>query len=153
MRGGDNGIELARMAFGFPPGREGGALVFRRHTNRRANTRNSNALLRFVRSVCIDLEGFRGGVMAQRTNRTERFDLRLTPAAKQTLQFAADSSRESISDFILKSALTRADVILADRRVIKLNDEQREAFVAGFLFGFVLMAFLILSIFDSPRLP
>ena len=91
--------------------------------------------------------------MTQRTNRTERLDLRLTTTAKQALQLAADSSRESVSDFVLKNALTRAGEILADRRVIKLNDEQREAFVAGFLFGFVLMAFLILSIFDSPRAP
>ena len=41
------------------------------------------------------------------------------------------SSRETVSDFVLKSALTRADEILADRRVIKLNDEQWEAFVAA----------------------
>ena len=91
--------------------------------------------------------------MPQRTNRTERFDLRLMTTAKQTLQLAADSSRESVGDFVLKSALARADQILADRRVIKLNDGQREAFVAGFLFGFVLMAFLIFAIFVSPRAP
>jgi uncharacterized protein (DUF1778 family) len=89
--------------------------------------------------------------MTQRANRTERFDLRLTTTAKQTLQLAADSSRESVGGFILKSALTRADEILADRRIIKLKQEQKDAFVARFLFGFVLMAFLILSIFDSPR--
>jgi uncharacterized protein (DUF1778 family) len=69
--------------------------------------------------------------MAQRTNRTEKLDLRLTPAAKQALRQAAESSRESVSDFVLRSALTRADEILADRRVIKLDDEQWEAFVAA----------------------
>jgi uncharacterized protein (DUF1778 family) len=68
--------------------------------------------------------------MAQRRNRTEKLDLRLTPAAKQTLRLAAKSSRESINDFVLRSALTRADEILASRRVIKLGDEQWEAFVA-----------------------
>jgi uncharacterized protein (DUF1778 family) len=31
--------------------------------------------------------------MAQRTNRTEKLDLRLTPAAKQALRQAAESSR------------------------------------------------------------
>jgi uncharacterized protein (DUF1778 family) len=56
--------------------------------------------------------------MAQRTNRSEKLDLRLTPAAKQTLRLAAESSRESLSDFVLRSALARADEILADRRVI-----------------------------------
>jgi uncharacterized protein (DUF1778 family) len=69
--------------------------------------------------------------MAQRTHRTEKLDLRLTPAAKDTLRLAAENSRESVSDFVLKSALARADEILADRRVIKLNDEQWEAFVAA----------------------
>jgi uncharacterized protein (DUF1778 family) len=56
--------------------------------------------------------------MAQRTNRSEKLDLRLTPAAKQTLRLAAESLRESLSDFVLRSALARADEILADRRVI-----------------------------------
>ena len=69
--------------------------------------------------------------MAQRTNRTEKLDLRLTPAAKQALRQAAESSRESVSDFVLRSALARADEILADRRVIKLDEEQWEAFVAA----------------------
>jgi uncharacterized protein (DUF1778 family) len=69
--------------------------------------------------------------MAQRTNRTEKLDLRLTPAAKQALRQAAESSRESVSDFVLRSALARADEILSDRRVIKLDDEQWEAFVAA----------------------
>jgi uncharacterized protein (DUF1778 family) len=55
--------------------------------------------------------------MAQRTNRTEKLDLRLTPAAKDTLRLAAESFRETVSDFVLKSALARADEILADRRV------------------------------------
>jgi uncharacterized protein (DUF1778 family) len=62
--------------------------------------------------------------MAQRTNRTEKLDLRLTPAAKQALRQAAESSRESVSDFVLRSALARADEILADHRVIKLDDAQ-----------------------------
>jgi uncharacterized protein (DUF1778 family) len=69
--------------------------------------------------------------MAQRTNRTEKLDLRLTPAAKHALRLAAASARESVSDFVLKSALARADEILADRRVIKLNDEQWKAFIAA----------------------
>jgi uncharacterized protein (DUF1778 family) len=69
--------------------------------------------------------------MAQRTNRTEKLDLRLTPAAKDTLRLAAESSRETVSDFVLKSALARADEILADRRVIKLTDEQWAAFRAA----------------------
>jgi uncharacterized protein (DUF1778 family) len=34
---------------------------------------------------------------------------------------------------VLKSALARADEILADRRVIKLNDEQWKSFMAAAL--------------------
>jgi uncharacterized protein (DUF1778 family) len=70
-------------------------------------------------------------LVTQRTNRSEKLDLRLTAAAKQTLRLAAETSRESVSDFVLRSALARADEILADRRVIKLNDEQWRAFVAA----------------------
>lgn len=69
--------------------------------------------------------------MTQRTNRTEKLDLRLTPAAKRTLRKAAESSRETLGEFVLRSALARADEILADQRVIQLSDEQWEAFVAA----------------------
>jgi uncharacterized protein (DUF1778 family) len=69
--------------------------------------------------------------MTQRSNRTEKLDLRLTPAAKQALRKAAETSRESVGEFVLRSALARADEILADQRVIKLNDEQWDAFVAA----------------------
>jgi uncharacterized protein (DUF1778 family) len=69
--------------------------------------------------------------MAQRTNRTEKLDLRLTPAAKQALRQAAATSREPVSDVVLRSALARADEILADQRVIKLDDRQWQAFVAA----------------------
>jgi len=69
--------------------------------------------------------------MAERTNRTEKLELRMTPAAKQALRVAATSSRETVGDFVLNSALVRADEILAGRRVIKLNDEQWKAFIAA----------------------
>jgi uncharacterized protein (DUF1778 family) len=36
-----------------------------------------------------------------------------------------------VSDFVLRTALARADEILADRRVFKLDDEQSEAFMAA----------------------
>ena len=38
--------------------------------------------------------------MAQRTNRTEKLDLRLTPAAKHALRLAAASARESVSHLV-----------------------------------------------------
>ena len=47
--------------------------------------------------------------MAQRTNRTEKLDLRLSPAAKKTLQAAASAERKSVSEFVLDTALSEAE--------------------------------------------
>ena len=61
--------------------------------------------------------------------RSEKLDLRLTPTAKQTLQKAAAAVQRSVSDFVLESALARAEETLADRRHFGLNAEQWEAFM------------------------
>jgi uncharacterized protein (DUF1778 family) len=61
--------------------------------------------------------------------RSEKLDLRLTPAAKQMLQKAAAATQRSVSDFVLESALARAEEALADRRHFGLNAEQWEAFM------------------------
>lgn len=60
--------------------------------------------------------------------RTEKLDLRLTPAAKRTLQTAAIAARRSVSDFVLESALDRAEETLADRRTFALDAERWAAF-------------------------
>lgn len=62
-------------------------------------------------------------------NRTEKLDLRLTPAAKQTLAAAAAADRRSVSEFVLDSALARADDMLAQRRHFGLSAEQWEEFL------------------------
>ena len=67
----------------------------------------------------------------QRTNRTEKLDLRLSKSAKQTLQAAATAARKSVSEFVLETALSEAEERLADRRVFTLNDKQWEAFMAA----------------------
>ena len=67
--------------------------------------------------------------MPTRSTRTEKLDLRLTPEAKQALQAAALASRRSVSDFVLESALARADEALADRRTFGLDAAQWKAFV------------------------
>lgn len=69
--------------------------------------------------------------MTTRTARTEKLDLRLTPQAKRILAAAANAERRSLSDFVLESALVRAEEALADRRVYQLAPEQWEAFVAA----------------------
>ena len=69
--------------------------------------------------------------MPARTTRNEKLDLRLTRQAKSTLQAAAAVSRRSVSEFVLESALARADEALADRRVFRLNGAQWKAFLAA----------------------
>lgn len=60
--------------------------------------------------------------------RNEKLDLRLTPSAKRTLQFAAQSLHRSVSEFVLESALSRAEETLPDRQRFGLNAKQWEAF-------------------------
>lgn len=66
--------------------------------------------------------------MATPAPRTEKLDLRLTPTAKRTLQAAAAAARRSVSEFVLESALTRAEETLADRWRFGLDAEQWETF-------------------------
>jgi uncharacterized protein (DUF1778 family) len=63
--------------------------------------------------------------------RTEKLDLRLTLSAKRALQSAALAERRSVSDFVLASALARAEETLPDRRRFGLNREQWMAFQAA----------------------
>jgi uncharacterized protein (DUF1778 family) len=69
--------------------------------------------------------------MTQRTNRTEKLDLRLSRAAKQTLQAAATAERKSLSEFVLDAALSEAEERLADRHVFTLDRKNWDAFVAA----------------------
>jgi uncharacterized protein (DUF1778 family) len=69
--------------------------------------------------------------MPARSTRDEKLDLRLTRQAKSTLQAAAAVSRRSVSQFVLESALARADEALADRREFRLNGAQWKAFLAA----------------------
>lgn len=63
--------------------------------------------------------------------RKEKLDLRLTASAKKTLQRAAQASGRSVSEFVLESALARADETLPDRRHFGLEAEQWTAFQAA----------------------
>ncbi len=69
--------------------------------------------------------------MPTRTPRTEKLDLRLTLKAKTTLQAAAAASHRSVSEFVLQSALARAEEALADRRSFSLNAAQWKEFMAA----------------------
>ena len=66
--------------------------------------------------------------MAQIEKRDEKLDLRLTPSAKQILKTAALAMHRSVSEFVLESALARAEETLPDRQRFGLNKTQWEAF-------------------------
>ncbi len=63
--------------------------------------------------------------------RSERVDLRMTPAAKRTLQQAAAVANKTVSEFLLDSSLTAAFETLADRRVFQLDDKRWDAFMSA----------------------
>jgi uncharacterized protein (DUF1778 family) len=63
--------------------------------------------------------------------RTEKLDVRVSPAAKAKLQAAASAVHRSMSDFVMESALSRAEETLAERRVFGLDAEKWTAFQAA----------------------
>ena len=69
--------------------------------------------------------------MPSRSLRSEKLDLRLTRKAKAALRAAAAAANRSVSEFVLESALARADEALADRRSFGLNPTQWKAFLAA----------------------
>ena len=69
--------------------------------------------------------------MPVRTTRSEKLDLRLTRDAKRALRAAAAVAHRSVSEFVLESALSRADGALADRRTFGLNAAQWKAFMVA----------------------
>src|ERR1043166_3952156 len=63
--------------------------------------------------------------------RSERVDLRMTPATKRTLQRAASVTNKTLTEFLLDSGLNAALNTLADRRVFHLDDRRGQAFMAA----------------------
>jgi len=63
--------------------------------------------------------------------RKEKLDLRLTPSAKRALQVAALAAHRSVSDFVLESALARAEETLPDRQRFGLSAAQWKSFQAA----------------------
>jgi uncharacterized protein (DUF1778 family) len=66
-----------------------------------------------------------------RQRRTEKLDLRVSRSAKAKLQAAAAASHRSMSDFVMESALARAEDTLAERRNFTLGEEAWSAFQAA----------------------
>jgi uncharacterized protein (DUF1778 family) len=64
-------------------------------------------------------------------SRSERVDLRMTPAAKRTLQQAATVRNKTLTEFLLDTGLNAAFDTLADRRVFQLDARRWNAFMAA----------------------
>ncbi|MEO8053461.1 MAG: DUF1778 domain-containing protein [Acidobacteriota bacterium] len=69
--------------------------------------------------------------MPKSETRNEKLDLRLTPSAKRVLQVAARAAQRSVSEFVLESALARAEETLPDRQRFGLSAQQWAAFQAA----------------------
>lgn len=68
--------------------------------------------------------------MAEITDtRSERIDLRMTPAAKRTLQHAAAVTNKTLTEFLLDTGLNAALDTLADRRVFQLDEKRWDEFM------------------------
>ena len=63
--------------------------------------------------------------------RTEKLDVRVSRSAKAKLQAAASASHRSVSDFVMESALSRAEETLAERRIFALDAEKWASFQAA----------------------
>jgi uncharacterized protein (DUF1778 family) len=68
---------------------------------------------------------------AKRARRTEKLDLRLTARDKGLLQEAAKIERRSVTDFVLHSALTKAEETLIERRTFYVDAETYDRFLAA----------------------
>jgi uncharacterized protein (DUF1778 family) len=69
--------------------------------------------------------------VANTKTRTAKLDLRLTPSAKRTLETAALAAHRSVSEFVLESALARAEETLPDRQRFGLSAAPWKIFQAA----------------------
>lgn len=67
--------------------------------------------------------------MTASTRRSEKLDLRLTAEAKRTLSAAAKATHRSVSEFVLESALARAQDTFPDRQHFGLDAGRWKAFL------------------------
>lgn len=86
--------------------------------------------------VCLDIVRTRAHVDCKRAampaaNRSEKLDLRIAPEDKQILRTAASASGQTLAQFVLESAIARAQETLPDRRAFGLDAEGWEAFIAA----------------------
>ncbi len=89
----------------------------------------SNSIVVTLSGGSVNLDNV--ATMKSVETRKEKLDLRLTASAKQLLQAAASVTRQSVSEFVLESALVRAEETLPDRQRLGLTAEEWVAFQAA----------------------
>lgn len=60
--------------------------------------------------------------------KSERIEVRTTPARKALLQRAATFSHKNVTEFLLEAGINAAEETLVDRRMFRLDDAQWQAF-------------------------
>lgn len=65
------------------------------------------------------------------SSKSQRVDLRISPAAKQMIQAAAQAQDKTVSEFLLDSGLASAAETLAERRLFILDEARWAKFQAA----------------------
>ena len=68
--------------------------------------------------------------MCRTAQRPDRINLRFSPQAKRRLERAAGYSKTTLNDFIVDTALQKADAILEQQDTVTLTGEEWERFHA-----------------------
>jgi uncharacterized protein (DUF1778 family) len=63
-------------------------------------------------------------------SKSERIEVRLTPSTKRIIQEAATAAHTDLSEFVLQSSLTEAEIALSRRTRFVLNADEWNKFVA-----------------------
>jgi len=66
---------------------------------------------------------------AARSGKSSRINLRATPRQEEVLRRAAEATESTLTDFVLDSAVDRAQAVLADRRWFIVTPVQFDEFV------------------------
>jgi len=66
--------------------------------------------------------------MPRTAQRPDRINLRLSPQAKRRLERAAAYSEKTLTDFVVGTALQKADTILQEQEIITLTSDEWEQF-------------------------
>lgn len=66
-----------------------------------------------------------------RGKRTNRLNIRATKTEKKLLEAAAARQDTTVSDFVLESARSRAEAVLAEERNFELSPDRWKAFVSA----------------------